>query len=161
MDYLKMQNGWRRAARKFMARRPVPSVKLLTLTAEQAAEMAATQARINQRKKTDRRLGYGDSLVGKVYGWLLVWERLQTETNGMTSRYVVLCACGEPTEASTNGLLKSRARHCGCMKSERHRVTMFRRKQARKEEREDRKRVQAVLAVRKRKPEKKYFGMAA
>jgi len=57
-------------ARKASAARDVPKFSL-----EQAAEMAATQARVNQRKKVGRRLGYSDSLIGKVYGRLLVWER--------------------------------------------------------------------------------------
>ena len=161
MDYLRMQKGWNRAARKFMARRPAQQVNVPKFSLEQAAEMAATQARVNQRKKVGRKLGYSDSLIGKVYGRLLVWERLKTEVNGMILRYAVLCACGETAEAATNQLLRGRARHCGCLKSERHRIKMFRRRRDRKEEHEDRKRFVAALAKRERKPQKKFFGMAA
>ncbi len=127
MDRKRMKAGWRRAAKKLLARKPAQQAIRPRLTPEEAAEIAATRQRIAMRKK--RRTVRSD-LIGYEFGLLLVWGRLPVLVNGDIPKYECLCACGnDECEADAHALLRGRKKHCGCRKAERDRLRAWRRKQ--------------------------------
>jgi len=128
MDYFRKIAGWQRAAKKYIAGLPQRIVTRPRITPEEAAEMAATQHRIQQRPKPP--LTVTSNLVGKEFGILLAWERLQVPGTGTPPDYIMLCGCGRFCTASANALLRGRKQHCGCRTRERKRVRDYRLKKS-------------------------------
>jgi len=128
MDYFRKIAGWQRAAKKYLAGLPQHTVTRPRITPEEAAEMAATQHRIQQRPKPP--LTVTSNLVGREFGILLAWERQQVPGTGTPPDYVMFCGCGRFCTASANALLRSRKTHCGCRTRERKRVRAYRLKKS-------------------------------
>ena len=165
MNRTRMLQGWEMAARKAMKKHALKDSKNIPLVPKislaEYAEMELTRERIRNRNGS-KGLGFQSNLLGKDFGLLLVWQRLDTLTNDQIFRWVCLCACGNICERSANVLLKkTRVHHCGCLRDLRRRVAKHRRKRKRMEVFADarRMRVQWVVAGRKRRPAKKFVGM--
>jgi hypothetical protein len=134
--------GWNRAARKYLAKLPVRTVRVPKITLEEAAEMAATQRRIQQRGAN--KLTVTSNLVGMEFGILLSWQRSAPPSTGLPPEWLVLCGCGDYCTVSASALLRGRTTHCGCRARERRRVKAYRLQQA------------LERAGRKRRPWKKF-----
>ena len=147
MDRREMLKGWNRAAKKLLARKQPQALRPSSITPQEAAEMAATRQRMNQREK--KKLTINTDLIGHEYGWSLVWERLPLFSHTNVPRYDCLCACGEPYEADAHSLLRGIRKHCGCKTKERRRLRAWRKQK--RLEKQGRKRARAT----------KFWGMLA
>jgi hypothetical protein len=149
MDRTRMLTGWQRAARKILERKQQPqALRPSSITPKEAAEMAATLQRINQRQR--KKLTAQSDLVGREYGWLTPWERLPfNDINGNVPRWQCLCACGGLCEVDASSLLSGRKKHCGCKKLERRRLKAWRKSQ------------RLAKQGRKRSLPKKFWGIKA
>jgi hypothetical protein len=128
MDYFRKIAGWDRAANKYIAGLPQRAITVTRITLEEAAEMAATQHRIQQRPKAP--LTTTSNLVGKEFGILLAYDRVEVPGTGTPPDYILLCGCGKYCNSSANALLRGRKTHCGCRTRERKRVRAYRLKKS-------------------------------
>ena len=65
-------------------------------------------------------MGRLKDLVGLRFGKLVVLKRCEVNTNGGKPQWHCLCDCGNRTVVSSDQLVSSRTRSCGCLRGEGH-----------------------------------------
>src|SRR5258708_29196653 len=150
LNYPAAVAGWNIAAVQFNKATRVSGVKTVTASLEDLQRQEEFSRK--RKKETDVQ----QNLLGCQFTYLLAWKRA-LGTQALS--WWCLCTCGKSVQVPAFSLVRGKVRDCGCRARLAYRVQKHRNKAARKAEREDRRRVQASLAARKRRPAMKFAWM--